>query len=124
MKVEEINTKDRQFIGFLNRIIEGGEMLTLQEKCRRYVGNDLVDARYNDLLKLRRSAFMKYFSENNTEKRVSLLEEKSQIPYNWFSYYKINYKGDIPDELREAFEKLYDLNTEPPRRRYFQLRRR
>lgn len=124
MEVEEINTKDKDFMAHLNRVIEGAEMMTLQEKCARYVGTDLVDKLYNDLLRQRRQAFMSFFREEGVEKRVSILDEKNEIPYNWFSYYKITYKGEVPEELKEAFDRLYELNSEPPRRRFFQFGRR
>ena len=43
---------------------------------------------------------------------------------SWFSYFDINYKGDVPKKLSEAFNKLYEIDRDPPRREYFDLRKK
>jgi hypothetical protein len=124
MEVDNMSTREKEFIGYLNRSVKNSELLTLQEKCARFIGWDLVNKRYDELITMRRNAFLDYFRENGTDKRVEVLEVKNQVPVNWFSYYKIDYKGEIPEELKEAFDKLYEANTEPPRRKYLRFRRR
>jgi hypothetical protein len=124
MEVDNMSIRDKDFIRYLDKSLKNSELLTLQEKCARFIGWDLVNKRYEELLKMRRNAFLDYFKDNETDKQVEVLEVKNQIPVNWFSYYKIDYKGEIPGELKEAFDKLYEANTEPPRREYSRLRRR
>lgn len=119
MKVEKMSTKDKNFVNFLNNSVRNPEFMTLQAKCYRFIGGDLVDKKYQELIEKRQQAFMNYFRDNSTENRVDILKVKNQVPYNWFSYYDINYKGDIPESLSKAFDKLYELNSEPPRRRIF-----
>ncbi|HEX2969124.1 MAG TPA: DUF748 domain-containing protein [Bacteroidales bacterium] len=119
MKVEKINVRDKNFMKYLNSSIKNSELLTLPEKCYRLTGKDVVDNKYNDLMQKRREAFLESFRENKSIDRVDILEPVSRIPYNWFSFYDIRYKGDIPESLSKAFNDLYNINTEPPRRRFF-----
>lgn len=123
-KVEKMSTNDRSFKKFLNSKFRDPAMLTLQERCYKYVGSEIVDTRYKQLISSRESSFMKYFKDNNTSDRIEILKIREEMPVNWFSYYRLNYKGDIPESLSEAFNKLYELNTEPPRRQYFNFLRR
>lgn len=119
MKVEKLSSKDSTFIRFMDRSIKNPEFLTLQEKCRRFTGGDVVDRSYEQLVDMRRKAFLEYFVKNGTNKRIDIQEIKNSVPYNWFSFYQINYKGDIPESLADAFDKLYEINSEPPRREFF-----
>ncbi|MGE5419375.1 MAG: hypothetical protein ACM3UT_04275, partial [Chloroflexota bacterium] len=121
MKVEKLNSRDEDFLRFLGKNIKNPEFLTVQEKCYRFIGKEVVDKKYEELIEKRKEAFMKYFRDNKTENKIDILKVKNQVPYNWFSHYDINYKGDIPESLAKAFDKLYELNSEPPRRRIFNL---
>lgn len=114
MKVEKLSSKDSTFIRFMNSRIKNPGFLTLQEKCYRYVGKEIVDKNFEALVEGRKKAFMQFFVRNNTDKRVELLEAKDEIPYNWFSYFDINYRGDVPESISEAFNKLYEINRDPP----------
>jgi hypothetical protein len=124
MEIDNMSTREKEFIRYLDKSLKNPELLTIQEKCARFIGWDLVNQKYDELLKMRRNAFLAYFRDNDTDKRVEVLAVKNQVPANWFSYYKIDYKGDIPEKLKEAFDKLYEANTEPPRRKYLPFRRR
>lgn len=119
MKVEKLSSKDSSFIRFLDRSLKNSELLSLQEKCSRFVEREVVENSYDNLVKFRREAFLQQFEKDGTAKRIDFLEIQNKIPYNWFSYYEINYKGDIPESLAEAFDKLYEINSEPPRRQFF-----
>ena len=123
MKVEKISSKDSSFIKFMNNSIKNPGLLTMQEKCYLYVGKDVVENQFKAIVEGRKNAFMQFFVDNNTSKRVEILDIKNQVPNTWFSYFDINYKGDVPEELSEAFNKLYEIDRDPPRREYFDLRR-
>jgi hypothetical protein len=124
MEVDNMSIREKEFIRYLDKAIKDPGLLTLQEKCARFIGWDLVNKRYEELVEMRRTAFLDFFKDNDTDKRIEILDVKNQVPVNWFSYYKIDYKGDIPEELEEAFNKLFEFNTEPPRREYLPFRRR
>jgi hypothetical protein len=122
IKVEKIPVRDTEFMQFLNNSVKGHELLTIQEKCYRLLGREPVNQKYAILVEERKKAFMEYFED--LEDRVEILDIINTQPYNWLSYYDINYKGDIPESLSEAFNKLYEFNTQPPRDEYFEPPRR
>jgi len=43
---------------------------------------------------------------------------QNNIPYNGFSFYKIEYKGELPDFLLKAYKEMDELNNENPREKY------
>jgi hypothetical protein len=55
--------------------------------------------------------------------RVSIKNPVSAIPYNGFSYYKIDYSGKIPEDLLKAYRQMLDLNQKPPRKNYLKERK-
>lgn len=124
LKVENLSTLDKKFRLYLDSSIKKPLPLTLQAKCSRLIGEDLVNRRYELLQKERKDIFMKYFNESKTAARVDFLKEEDQFPFNWFSYFRIDYKGKVPESLQKAFDKLYQINSQPPREKYFNLFRR
>lgn len=119
--VDKMSVKDSLFVRYLNKMVGDTMMFTVQEKCDYIIGKDLVDNRFSQLLKNRQSIFKNYFGAN--ARRVSFQGEQSTVPFNGFSYYKIDYKGDIPESLVEAYEELQELNDESPREKYKEKRR-
>jgi hypothetical protein len=119
MKVENLSSKDHAFVKYINSKIKYPDLLTIQERCYRYLDKGVVDKQFRNMIEARKNSFMKYFRDTKSEKQVEFLNMKNEIPVNWFSYYNINYKGDVPETLSKAFEKLYEYNSEPPRRKYF-----
>lgn len=49
---------------------------------------------------------------------------ENNIPYNGFSFYKINYKDDFPKSLIDAHQKMDELDEEAPRKQYKKERRK
>jgi hypothetical protein len=86
-------------------------------------GEGIVTERYNELLKSRKNAFLSYF-DDDTRKRVSIATPQAIIPYNGFSIYRIDYKGDVPQKLRNAYDEISDLDEENPRKKYQKARER
>ena len=119
LEVDKLTFKDHALKKFLDGSLKKPGLLTLQEKCRRVVGKEIIERDYKALVERRRKAFLKYFKDNDSDSRVEILKVKNEVPYNWFSYYDINYKGEVPESLAKAFKKLYEINSEPPRREYF-----
>lgn len=117
-KIEKMSVKDSVFVAYLDRYAKDSSLFTIQEKARVYVGNSIIQAEYNELIRKRETEFLKYFKENGTENRVKILRTDNAVPFNGFSFYRINYKGDIPDELMEAYQKMEEFNSEDPRKQY------
>lgn len=120
--IEKISIKDSTFIKYLDSRTTSKLLFTIQDKCRKIVSSDVVNNRYNDLLKHRKAAFMAYFKEEGVADRVKIQGVTVKIPYNGFSLYRINYKGDIPNELLEAYRTINDFNNKNPRKKYKELR--
>jgi len=116
--VDNMSIKDPSFIHVLKRGIPDTVMFTIQEKCNNFVGRAKVDAQYAQLVKEREKEFRSLFVSNGTEKQITMHPHEDGIPFNGFSYFKINYHGDVPKSLRKAYEEMHELNEESPRNKY------
>ncbi len=123
LAIEKMSVKDSGFVHYLTKLY-GDDLFTIQLKCMSYVGNNVVNAKYNQLLREREKMFRQYFINNGTSARVKILGSTNTIPFNGFSLYKIRYKGEVPQELTDAYEKMDELNEQKPRRKYLIERKR
>ncbi len=78
----------------------------------------VVDKQYATLQKNREAKFRSYFSEENIEKRIKINKSEVAVPFDGFSFYKINYDGDIPKQLRDAYQEMNELADKSPVKRY------
>ena len=122
--VANMSIKDSTFFHYITSYCNDGSLFTIQEKCERYIGKILVTKRYSQLLDSRKRAFLSVFSKNGTANRVKIHANENSIPYNGFSFFKIEYNGEKPEILQEAYQKLEDLNDETPRSRYRDARKK
>jgi hypothetical protein len=122
--VEKMSIKDSGLVHYLDKHYNSDSIFTIQQKCMLFVGENIVNARYTQLLNAREHMFMQYFKDNGTDKAVKMAAAENTTPFNGFSYYRLNYKGEIPEELREAYNKLDDINDDKPRRKYLLKRKR
>ncbi|MGZ4157497.1 MAG: DUF748 domain-containing protein [Bacteroidia bacterium] len=122
LSIDKMFPKDSNFVHFLDKNIKDSSLFTIQEKCYAFVGKTLIDKKFEQLKKERKEIFLGYFKKENREKQVEFTKSKNEIPFNGFSYYKIKYKGEIPKSLLDAFQQLYEINTEPPRDKYLKFR--
>ena len=115
VQVEKMSIKDVKFIAYLNKMVPDSMLFTLQDKCMKLVGASFVDAKFNILKEERYNEFLFYFRENGTEKRLIIASGENVIPYNGFSFYKLQYTGVFPHYLLKAYQKMNELNNEAPR---------
>jgi len=95
-------------------------MFTIIDKCRHYLkGEGLVNRKFNRLVKEREKEFYSYFQDNGTANRVRILKSENEIPYGGFSFFKISYKGQMPEPLLKAHREMMELNQQAPRKKYF-----
>jgi hypothetical protein len=120
--IDKLSTKNSSFIKYLNKHVKDSLIFTRQEKCRRLIGEEKVDKVYAQLLKDRKEDFLNYFKKNGTENQITLLDNENVIPFNGFSYYRLDYKGEVPPKLQKAYQKLLEYNTSPPLKKYKPLR--
>jgi uncharacterized protein (DUF427 family) len=122
LELEKMSVKDSSFVRYLNAYVKDSSLFTIQQKCRVFLGNKLIQEKYANLIQQREKAFLKYFKENGTDNQIKIQSTDNTVPFNGFSYYKISYKGDIPDDLMKAYQKMEEFNDENPRKRYKQWR--
>ena len=122
--VDKMSSKDSLFVNYINKQVEDTMIFTIQEKCMAFLGKPAirdsnnylmegrkkVDAQFYRLIKEREIMFRSFFKENGIGNRVKFQKEEYGVPFNGFSYYKIDYEGDIPKNLKKAYRQMYDLN--------------
>ncbi|MFI5220069.1 MAG: hypothetical protein ACHQNT_11350, partial [Bacteroidia bacterium] len=77
-----------------------------------------INAKFKQLNQERENAFIFYFKEKKVEKQINFSEGENVIPYNGFSFYKIEYKGEFPEPLIKAYREMNELNDEAPRDKF------
>lgn len=123
LKVVNMSVKDPAFGKKLNSLVKGRLIFTVQDKCELYVEKEVVNKRYAALVEQREKLIKQFFTDNGTEKQLKFNANKSDIPFDGYSYFKINYKGDLPQELIEAYHKMDGFDSKPPRRKFWEERK-
>jgi hypothetical protein len=114
-KVDKMSIKDENFVSYLNKQTADSMLFTVQDKCNRLLGVTYVETKYRQLNKERENIFISYFKDKNVENRVKISADQTVVPYNGFSFYRIKYKGEFPEDLMKAYKKMNELNDRSPR---------
>ncbi|MCX6253615.1 MAG: DUF748 domain-containing protein [Bacteroidia bacterium] len=122
-KVDKMSVKDSVFVSYLNKQINDSLIFTIQEKCTRIIDSAFINAKFNQLNKERGNAFIYYFKKREVDNRIKIAKGENVIPYNGFSFYKIEYKEEFPESLIKAYQQMNELNNEAPRKRFEQDRK-
>jgi Domain of Unknown Function (DUF748). len=117
-KVDKMSVKDSLFVRYLDEKVKDSLVFTVQEKCTSIIDSAIINARFEQLNKERKNTFISYFKKREVEKQVKFSTAKNVIPYNGFSFYKIEYNGEIPESLFKAYQQMKDLNNESPRKQF------
>jgi hypothetical protein len=117
-KVDNMSIKDTVFVRYLNKMVNDSMLFTIQEKCAVLIDSAVINAEFKGLSKKREAAFIQYFKAREVEKRVKFSTNENIIPYNGFSYYKIEYEGEFPESINKAYRKMNELNDEAPREKF------
>ena len=124
LKVDKMSVKDSLFVNYITKKLGDSMLFTIQEKCNKFIGSAVVNAKFKRLNKEREDAFMVQFNKKAVGNRVKIYAAENSIPYNGFSFYKIAYKGELPESLMKAYRKMNELNNETPRIKYKSERRK
>ncbi len=116
--VDKMSAKDSLFLRYLSRNVNDSMLFTVQDRCIRLLGPNYIETKYTKLNRDRQRIFMSYFEEKNLTKQIKIVRNKNVVPYNGFSFYKIDYKGEFPDYLLKAYSKMNELNNEAPRDKF------
>ncbi len=122
MKVEYFSIKDSSFVRYLDAHVTDSLVFTVQDKCTYVISAEFVNARYKQLMRLREKDLREIFKANGTDAQVKFGTNHSGIPVSGFSYFKIEYTGQIPNNLERAYRKLNNLNGTNSRRKYLRMR--
>jgi hypothetical protein len=123
LKVDKMSVKDSLFVHYLNNHINDVTLFTIQAKCEKLIGTEIVNAKFQQLNRERKEAFMFFFKKMNVERQVKISSTEHVIPYNGFSFYKINYKDQFPQGLIDAHHEMDELNEEVPRNKFYSERK-
>ncbi|MEP7322163.1 MAG: DUF748 domain-containing protein [Saprospiraceae bacterium] len=118
LKVDQISVKDSLFLTYLKTKLKDSLLFTIQDKCARLVSPEIIQNKLKQLYEVRQNAFLVYFKEKKVKDQVKMLASKQVIPYNGFSFYKIEYKGELPESLLKAYREMNDLNDRSPRKKF------
>jgi hypothetical protein len=118
LAIDKMSVKDSGFVHYLTAQSGVELMYSVQEKCGHLLGNKIVDDKFAKLDKERRDLFLSFFKANGTEARVKFIQERNIIPFNGYSYYKLEYRGDKPEKLLKAYDELVAINNMKPRQKY------
>jgi hypothetical protein len=118
-----MSVKDSLFVHYLNKHLTRPLIFSIQEKCTMIIDSSFVSEKFNQLNRARKDAFIFYLKEKKVDKQINISGGKNVIPYDGFSFYKIEYKGEFPESLIKAYEQMNDLNNEAPRKKFKQDRR-
>lgn len=122
-KVDKMSVKESLFVLYLNKQANDSMLFTIQEKCSKLIGPGIVNAKFKQLNTDRESAFIAYFKAREVEKQITISKGENVIPYNGFSFYQIEYKGEFPEPLVKAYREMNELNNEPPRNKFKEERK-
>jgi len=122
-KINTMSIKDPLFISYLNREVNDSMVFTVQEKCLKLIGANSINVLFKKLLENRKELLMRYFANTAIKKQVKFFAGKDIVPFNGFSFYKIEYKGELPDYLINAYSKMNELNNQAPRNKFKKERR-
>jgi hypothetical protein len=123
-EVDKMSIKLPLFDHFLDKQVKDTMLFTVQEKCSRIIGPAIVNAKFEQLNRERINAFMSEFRKSGVDKQIRIGKSENVIPYDGFSFYQIDYKGEFPDALIKAYSKMNDLNEESPRKKFSEDRRK
>jgi hypothetical protein len=93
-------------------------LFTMEAKAERYLDAALIEGSLNKLKAARQEAFLAFFKEKGVESQVRFVKGVDVVPFNGFSYFKVNYDGDLPERLSTAYIEMQNLNDEAPRKAY------
>ena len=123
LKIDKMSVKDSLFSHYLRKQIKDSLVYTIQGKCTMIIDSAKVNSKFDQLNKERENTFISYFKKRGVEKRVKMIDGKIVIPYNGFSFYKIDYTGELPASLIKAYNQMNELNNESSRKKFKQERK-
>lgn len=126
VEIDKMSIKDSAFVKYLDAYVHANDNLlfTIQDKCLAYIGEANVNASYQQLQKARKEAVLNYFRDKGVQDRVKSEQGMVIVPRDGFSYFKIDYQGELPPDLIKAYNEMNDLDRKNPRGKYENARKK
>jgi hypothetical protein len=122
--VNKMSVRDKGFMNYLDHKVRDSLLFTLQERCERLTGENVIDQRLHQLEKNRNEVFDNFFRKKQVTGSLTILPQKTTVPFDGFSYYQITYAGTMPADLTAAYQKMNGLNEKTPRKKYLKEHKR
>jgi len=106
IEVDKMAIRNASFNRYLNKHRNDPLVFTLQEKCALLIPANLVNAKFDKLNKQRQEAFLVEFKKHKVENQIKIAKAEYNIPYNGFSIYKFDCKGEFPASLIKTYHKM------------------
>jgi hypothetical protein len=103
----------------LIKITRDTTMFTIQDRCNYFLGDNTVELSYRRLIAARERSLRSILIQEGVDKQVTIHASEDLIPFNGFSSFKIHYNGALPKSLQDSYDKLSNLNSHMPRKKYF-----
>lgn len=122
INVVKMSIKDKEFLAYLDKRVNNNMLYTVQHKSASFITQTYINSAFAKLNSLRKAAFLSEFKKEGVASQVQFRSGENVIPYNGHSFFAINYNGDFPEYLTEAFENMDDFNDMKPREKYKEKR--
>jgi hypothetical protein len=116
--VSKMFVKSGPFIRYLQKHTHDSTLFTIQERCARLIEANKLEASLQKLRNERQLSFLSYFKNKKVDSQVKFATSIGGIPYNGFSFYKIEYKGEFPKSILKAYRQMQELNDASPRKEF------
>jgi len=110
VRVDKMSIKDSAFVKFLDKWADDSMLFTIQDKCKKIVGEEAVNRYFSRLDKEREKEFLSYF-DSSALKQVKIRPAQYGVPFNGFSNYKLIYTGDLPPDLLKAYWNMNEIDN-------------
>ena len=124
LKVTKMSVKDSSFVRYLDKNSGNSMLFSVQDKCSKLIEPSIINAKYRQLNTQRAAEFMNFFKEKELDKQIKMGRTKDVVPYNGFSYYRMIYKGEFPEDLLKAYQQLEELDESAPRDKFAEIRKK
>ena len=122
MKISKTAIKEPGFVNYIEKQYKDSLIYTIQEKCEAYLGNKIVLEKFEKLVQMRKSEIVNALQSKSSANQVIFKTDINTIPPNGFSYFKIGYKGMLPERLISAYDQMNEINERDFRKKYEKVR--
>ena len=118
LAVQLMSIRDSAFVDYMEYQVRDSLVFTVQEQASRLTDAKTVNEKYSNMNRARENLVMNYFKSQGVDDQVTMNKGENVVPYNGFSFYRVDYKGELPDNLMKAYQKIDEYNNKVPRKKF------